>query len=216
MKYMVMECHPGYVVVMDEQGRFLKAANLNYEVGQTVDTIVNVKESQKHTVKWILSSVSVAACLCLMMLAAWQMMWKPYGSVRIQINPQVELAVNRLDDVVGLKALNADGEALIQGYNYKWKDMKLVSDELADRAVAMGFLSDGGTIHVLVDSIHAEWKNHAQEALQNELKMHMGDAIYIELDEILDELEDLIEEPDDDDDDEDDDGEDDDDDDDDD
>ena len=36
MSYLVMECHPGYVVLLDEEGRFLKAANLRYETGQTV------------------------------------------------------------------------------------------------------------------------------------------------------------------------------------
>ena len=36
MKYLVMECHPAYAVVLDEKGRFLKVANLNYEPGQTV------------------------------------------------------------------------------------------------------------------------------------------------------------------------------------
>ena len=28
MNYLVMECHPGYAVVLSEDGRFLKAANL--------------------------------------------------------------------------------------------------------------------------------------------------------------------------------------------
>ena len=30
MSYLVMECHTSYAVVLDEQGRFLKVANLNY------------------------------------------------------------------------------------------------------------------------------------------------------------------------------------------
>ena len=32
MKYLVMETHPAYAVVLDEEGRFLKAANLQYQV----------------------------------------------------------------------------------------------------------------------------------------------------------------------------------------
>ena len=44
MSYVVMECHPGYVVLLDEEGRFLKAANLRYEVGQTVYDPVLMKE----------------------------------------------------------------------------------------------------------------------------------------------------------------------------
>ena len=37
MKYLVMELHPAYAVLLDEQGRFLKAANLGYSVGQQVE-----------------------------------------------------------------------------------------------------------------------------------------------------------------------------------
>lgn len=36
MKYIVMECHFSYAVLLDENGRFLKAANRGYQVGQTV------------------------------------------------------------------------------------------------------------------------------------------------------------------------------------
>lgn len=44
MKYLIMECHMAYAVVLDEDGRFLKAANMDYEVGQTVDTIMEIVE----------------------------------------------------------------------------------------------------------------------------------------------------------------------------
>ena len=40
MKYLVMETHPAYAVLLDEEGRFLKAANLNYQVGDTVQNVV--------------------------------------------------------------------------------------------------------------------------------------------------------------------------------
>ena len=40
MNYLVMEVHPAYAVVLDEEGRFLKAANLRYQVGDTVRDIV--------------------------------------------------------------------------------------------------------------------------------------------------------------------------------
>lgn len=43
MKYLVMECHPGYAVVLDENGRFLKVANRRYEVGQTVADVEPMK-----------------------------------------------------------------------------------------------------------------------------------------------------------------------------
>ena len=45
MKYMVMECHTGYAVLLDEEGRFWKAADLHYEVGQTVENPVLMKQA---------------------------------------------------------------------------------------------------------------------------------------------------------------------------
>lgn len=56
MSYLVMECHPGYVILLDEEGRFLKAANFQYEVGQTVYELVVMKEppeKQPNTIRWI-------------------------------------------------------------------------------------------------------------------------------------------------------------------
>ena len=38
-----MEVHPAYAVVLDEAGRFLKAANLRYQVGDTVRDIVELR-----------------------------------------------------------------------------------------------------------------------------------------------------------------------------
>ena len=49
MSYLVMECHPGYAVLLDEEGRFLKAANLRYETGQTVYDPVLMKETRKDS-----------------------------------------------------------------------------------------------------------------------------------------------------------------------
>ena len=39
MKYLVMETHPAYAVLLDEEGRFLKAANLGYQVGVRVEEV---------------------------------------------------------------------------------------------------------------------------------------------------------------------------------
>lgn len=48
MKYIVMECHFSYAVLLDENGKFLKAANRNYQVGQTVTDPVLVGDYNYH------------------------------------------------------------------------------------------------------------------------------------------------------------------------
>jgi hypothetical protein len=186
MKYMVMECHPGYAVVMDNAGRFLKVANMHYEVGQTVTSVLKMKNADAlnnaktiHLRKMWVSIASIAACLCLVALGGWRFLMSPYGSVRMQINPDVQMIVNRLDYVIGLDGLNNDGDDLIENYSYQWKKVDQVSDELADRAVEMGYLKENGTIRITVESEHEKWKTGTEERIIIELKNHMKDSIII-------------------------------------
>ena len=157
MSYLVMECHPGYAVLLDEEGRFLKAANLRYEIGQTVYDPVLMKEPpqrQRQLVRWIGSGVAaIAACLLLFFgFGYYQNYIQPYSSIYLTINPQVQMDLNRQGTVVGLTGTNEDGKALLEGYDGKGKDKVVVADELIDRAIDMGFLSEGGRVSFSIDS----------------------------------------------------------------
>lgn len=157
MSYLVMECHPGYAVLLDEEGRFFKAANLQYEVGQRVyDPVLMREEPQKqsHTIRWIGGAVAaIAACLLLVFgIGYYQNYLQPYSSIYLTINPEVQMDLNRQGTVVDLTGTDEDGEKLLEGYDGKGKDKVTVADELIDRAIAMGFLSEGGQISFSIDS----------------------------------------------------------------
>lgn len=186
MSYMVMECHPGFAVVLDNAGRFLKVANLNYQVGQKVDFVIKMtataasdNKKRKSIKNVCLTVASLAACICLVMFGAWQYIMAPYGSVRMQINPDVQLTVNRFDYVIALEGRNEDGETLMKGYQYRWKKVDQVSEELADRAIEMGYLTAGGTINLLVDSEHEAWRATTEDRIILKLEVHMGQSIHI-------------------------------------
>ena len=114
-----------------------------------------------------------------MVIGSWSFWQSPVGTVRMQINPDVKLSVNRFDRVVGLEGLNEDGEDLINGYRAYGKGMKTVSDELADRAVELGYLSDGGQITLTVESDRASWKTATEELLLLELDVHFEHRIIV-------------------------------------
>ena len=117
MKYLVMETHPAYAVVLDEEGRFLKAANLQYRVGDTVQHIVELRQARPRAPalwKPLSGLAAAAACLCLVFFGYYQPNYTAYGTLRIQINPDVEMTVSRTDRVLDLEGLNADGEDLIE------------------------------------------------------------------------------------------------------
>ena len=179
-----MEVHPAYAVVLDEEGRFLKAANLRYQVGDTVRDIVELRHPrEKRPALWKpLSGVAgLAACLCLVFFGYYQPNFTPYGALRIQINPDVELTLSRTDRVLELEGLNADGRVLIEGYDYGGKDREDVTEELVERAIDMGYLSGGETVSITVTSADADWQAREEQAAREDLEERYGETIVIQI-----------------------------------
>lgn len=179
-----MEVHPAYAVVLDEDGRFLKAANLRYQVGDTVQDIVELRTPQKKVVpawKPLSGLAAAAACLCLVFFGWYQPNYTAYGTLRIQINPDVEMTVSRTDRVLDLEGLNADGEDLIEEYDYQGKDRETAANELVERAIDMGYLSDGETVSITVSSTDADWQAREETQVRAQLEARYGETIVIRL-----------------------------------
>ena len=174
MKYIVMECRPSYAIVLDEEGRFLRTANLRYEVGQTVEHVVLMREQKALSVRLrVLAGAAGAAAACLALTLGagyYQTYVRTYSHIYMSINPDVQMDLNRKGTVVGLSGMNADGQALLADYDGKGKDKTLVADELIDRAFDMGFLTAGGQVAFLIDAPEEE----IFEAYGIELRTQVG------------------------------------------
>lgn len=179
MTYLVMECHYGYAIVLDTQGRYLKVANRNYMVGQQVTDVIPFEAPKKqiNARRWA-NIGALAACFCVA-VSLWLVMLLPFGTVRLQINPDVLLTVNRLNFVIDAEGLNEDGKALLQGFDYKRMKLPQVSDALADRATAEGFLTEDGAIFVTVSCRNEQWQTETEAALVAELRQHMNDTVTV-------------------------------------
>lgn len=178
MSYLVMECHPAYAVVLDSQGRFLKAANLGYAVGQELDEVIPLERPRPRWKKQLSAWGALAACLCLMVVGGWQLL-HPLGTVQMQINPDVIMWVNRLSYVVKLEGRNQDGQALADGVSIWGKKVDVLSDELAQRAIEMGYLTQDGQISLTVESGDQAWKTATEELLVLELEVHLPQTVQV-------------------------------------
>ena len=186
MNYLVMECHPGYAVVLDRDGRFLKVANRNYQVGQYVSQVEPMRMPKKTPVKkWLYPLAAVAACLVLVITAVFALNPQPYASVYITINPEVRIDVDKNDMVLDVAGVNADGIALIEDYISKGKHLDTVMDELVDRAIEMGYLHQGGQITLTLDAQDQQWVVSHTDALgahlQEHLNHHMQTTFQVEI-----------------------------------
>lgn len=145
MEYLVMECHPAYAVLLDEEGRFQKAANLNYEVGQRVTEVILMEEPQssakpKGRGQFVRRVVGAfAACLCLFLLGTGLFFRTAHATVELHLGPAAALEVDREGQVVSLTPLNAEGDALLKGYDGTGRDAQTVCRELMEKAVAEGY-----------------------------------------------------------------------------
>lgn len=176
--YLVVEIRAAYAVVLDNSGCFIKTADLGYKVGDTIDKIIPLqypenKKSRKN--KIIRLAASLAACICLCVFGAYeyQYMFVEYGSVHMQINPQVEISLSRSGRVLDIEGENADGEALIKGYSFKGKDKGTVADELAALAIEQKYLTQGGTIAIFADAPSSGWSDKMENEILDELNRYL-------------------------------------------
>lgn len=181
MEYLVMECGLSYAVVLDQEGRFIKVPNLGYEVGQTLDQVIlpSTNIYTQFFSSQFLHFAAAVACVFILFTSGFYLWQSPVGIVRMQINPDVQMSVNRFHRVVHLDSLNDDGTLLIDGYRSYGKKLVLVSDELADLALNMGYLKDGGQITLTIASAKEKWKTRTEEALIAELGSHFHQQVQI-------------------------------------
>ena len=190
MSYIVMECHSSYAILLDEEGRFLKAANLHYQVGQKVCDPVLMEERPSRRfrpARWIAGGgAAIAACFLLVFGAGYyQNHLVSYSSIYLTINPEIRMELNRIGEVLDLEGLNEDGKLLLEGYEGRGKDKTKVTDELIDRAIEMGFLSEGGQISFSIDSPDEALFQEYGEELKEEVNRHLKDRFSITI-EIID------------------------------
>lgn len=188
MSYLIMECAASYAVALDEEGRFVKVPNLGYEVGQRVEDVVVLDGPEAEVLDFsarrrgrgrLVAGVAAALVVCAV-LAGGAVVWgTPVGTVRMRINPEVSMEVNRLDRVVGLAGDNEDGVELVEGFSYYGRTIDEVSDDLATRAEDQGYLDDGGTIEVTVESDDEDWKVATEDRLVVELEVHLEHRVVV-------------------------------------
>ncbi|GAX91470.1 anti-sigma factor domain-containing protein [Effusibacillus lacus] len=148
-KGIIMKVTGSHAIVMTKDRQFLRIpAQAGMRIGQEVDMPAS---SKKRFAAWNGIGLLVA-CLALA-LGVWQMkpLFEPgpvSAYVAIDINPSLELAVDKEKEVLQVVPLNPDGEALVKGLHLKGKSIESAVTDLADEAAKQGFLKQDSEILV--------------------------------------------------------------------
>ena len=87
---------------------------------------------------------ALAACLLLTLcLGGGYLYFVPTAYISVDINPSLELRVNRFDRVVDVEAYNEDGQALAEALDLKYLDVREALEQLVSDSEMEGYLQDG-------------------------------------------------------------------------
>lgn len=190
MKYIIMECHTSYAVLLDEEGRFCKAANCGYQVGQTVEIPVLMRDpgmGKRIRLRAVMGIAAAAACFLLAFTGYCRDYLMRDTFICLTINPSVRMELNRKGQVIHVAGVNEDGRKLLEGYRQASKDRLVVTKELIGRAMDMGYLSAGGKIVLDIDApdeavfrkygveLRAGLEEYLDEVLEVEIKIFRYD-----------------------------------------
>lgn len=172
MKYIVMECHEGYAVLMDEESRFVNAANMHYEVGQSVTDPIIMNE--EHTARRITFTAGkfIAAAACLVIFASAGSIYysrnlKPHSTVLISSDANIRMEVNKKGKVLHIITDSEMGKDILKDYDGKGKDKLTVANEIIELEKEKGYISDGDTIDVYISSDNSDDYQSIKSDLEN-------------------------------------------------
>lgn len=93
---------------------------------------------------------AACACLLLMLSVGGQLYFSPTTTISIDINPSIELSVNRFDRVISVDSFNEDGNTLSEMRRIKFKDYSnAITQILGDSRIA-SLLSDDEIMTITV------------------------------------------------------------------
>lgn len=110
------------------------------------------KKQERKARKSFGLAVSAAACLLLacVCFGGWKFYFTPTAAVSIDINPSVELEVNRFDRVLSVTGYNADGRELADSLDIRFLDCREAVGQILESETVSGLLSNDEILEITV------------------------------------------------------------------
>lgn len=129
-----------------------------------------------------LRAAAAAACLFAAVSAggAWLYL-SPAAYISIDINPSLELGINRFDRVVSVESFNSDGQDLAEQLDIRYMDYSDALEELLSEQTVEAYLADGAVMAVTVAGSDEEKTNQILENVEtctaghSNISCHSGD-----------------------------------------
>ncbi len=112
------------------------------------------------------------ACLLLMFLGmnTYRTNFRSFATICLDVNPSIEVSINRNEKVLQVNALNEDAEKIIDGMDFKGSDLKVTVNALIGSLVRKGYINEINN-SILVSVSDTDWQSgeHLEQELLDEI-----------------------------------------------
>ena len=125
--------------------------------------------------KWIAFGASAVTVVALTVISA-SAYYSPYSYVSLDVNPSIEYSVNRFDRVISAKAVNDDGEEIMQSLKLKNMSIDSAIQATVQQIAAEGYIPESETGGIVITTscdnetksakLAAQLQTQAQDTVQ--------------------------------------------------
>ena len=121
------------------------------------------KETRRPRLKPVALGVSVMLLMIIALSGWYQFTISPHSRIYFDVNPGVEIVMNRREQVIDLIGINPKGQALAKAIDYKGQDLQTVQNRILKKMVEENIL-EGSRQIMLVSALHGDARESRQLA----------------------------------------------------
>ena len=183
-KVVVIEKKAKTALVMTEDAHFMEiplpegSCEVGAEIMIEAEAGARASFGTRRFLPWI--SAVIAASLFAFLI--WQSSWdepfdtKVYAYITVDINPSVEIGINKSEQVVDVRAVNEDAEVLIQEVEFEQMQLEQFLETLLTDADDRGYLNENAGIVISTvvvapesdqtsETLNRKWREKAEDTL---------------------------------------------------
>lgn len=126
------------------------------------------RQEKKMSLKPIMSFASIAAAF-LLIFFNFQQLRMPESEIYLDVNPGIHITTNKKDEVIKLEAINQEAINIIEGIDYKGREIDDVTEEILDSLMEKSYIEFADEVMLLSVFNKDRDKGRAQANQLNEL-----------------------------------------------
>ncbi|KHO61477.1 anti-sigma factor N-terminal domain protein [Thermoanaerobacter sp. YS13] len=143
MKAVVVQKEKNKTYVMTEKGEFKCLKNLqNVNVGETIELNENFVVFKSTAKILIAASILLALIFTIINFKSAEV----YAYVYIDINPSIEISIDKNGKIINALPLNEDGKKILDKFPYKGLDITTFINQTVEESQKLGFLKEDDTV----------------------------------------------------------------------